>query len=165
MKFSSSSYCIFYGNHVDVLQRMLDYDFLCGRDPSVKAIMVSDKECKPQKVFFGNKEIFVPQVNKRSDLKRYAPFDTLINFASHRTAPAVIREALETKLFTNIFTVAEGIPEKDTREIIALNKKYNINLIGPSVVGGIVAGALRVGNTGGSLENIMASKLYRAGSV
>ncbi|MBP7061730.1 hypothetical protein KA037_05280 [Patescibacteria group bacterium] len=38
-------------------------------------------------------------------------------------------------------------------------------MIGPSVVGGIVAGALRVGNTGGSMENIMASKLYRAGSV
>ena len=165
MKFSSSSYCIFYGNHVDVLQRMLDYDFLCGRDPSVKAIMVSDNECKPQKVFFGSTEIFVPQVNTWSDLKKYAPFDTLINFASHRTAPAVVKEALETKLFQNMFTVAEWIPEKDTREIIALNKKYNINLIGPSVVGGIVAGALRVGNTGGSMENIMASKLYRAGSV
>lgn len=165
MQFSKNSYCIFYGNHIDVLQRMLDYDFLCGRDPSVKAIMVNDQYPQPQKVFFGSQEIFVPQVNNRSYLQQYAPFDTLINFASYRTAPSVIKDAMQTKLFQNIFTVAEGIPEKDTREIIALNKEYNINLIGPSVVGWIVAGALRVGNTGWSLENIMASKLYRPWSV
>jgi ATP-citrate lyase alpha-subunit len=129
MQFSKNSYCIFYGNHIDVLQRMLDYDFLCGRDPSVKAIVVNDQYPQPQKVFFGNKEIFVPQVNDRSLLEQYGPFDTLINFASYRTAPSVIKEAMQTKLFQNIFTVAEGIPEKDTREIIALNKQYNINLI------------------------------------
>jgi ATP-citrate lyase alpha-subunit len=129
MYFDSKSYCIFYGNHIDVLQRMLDYDFLCGRDPSVKAIIVNDQYPQPQKVFFGNKEIFVPQVNRWQDLSQYAPFDTLINFASYRTAPSVIKEAMQTKLFQNIFTVAEGIPEKDTREIIALNKQYNINLI------------------------------------
>lgn len=129
MQFSKNSYCIFYGNHIDVLQRMLDYDFLCGRDPSVKAIMVNDQYPQPQKVFFGNQEIFVPQVNRWQDLNQYAPFDTLINFASYRTAPNVIKDAMQTKLFQNIFTVAEGIPEKDTREIIALNKEYNINLI------------------------------------
>jgi len=144
---------------------MLDYDFLCGRDPSVKAIVINDNNPQAQKVFFGNKEIFIPQVNKREDLSQYPPFDTLINFASHRTAPSVIKDAMATTLFQNIFTVAEGIPEKDTREIIALNKEYNINLIWPSVVGWIVAGALRVGNTWWSLENIMASKLYRPWSV
>lgn len=165
MQFWKNSYCIFYGNHTDVLQRMLDYDFLCGRDPSVKAIVVNDNNPQAQKVFFWNKEIFVPQVNDRSLLEQYGPFDTLINFASYRTAPSVIKEAMQTKLFQNIFTVAEGIPEKDTREIIALNKEYNINLIWPSVVGGIVAGALRVGNTWWSLDNIIKSKLYRPGSV
>jgi len=144
---------------------MLDYDFLCGRDPSVKAIIINDQYPQPQKVFFGNQEIFVPQVNRWQDLTQYAPFDTLINFASYRTGPSVIKDAMQTKLFQNIFTVAEGIPEKDTREIIALNTQYNINLIWPSVVGWIVAGALRVGNTGWSLENIMASKLYRPGSI
>lgn len=165
MQFWKNSYCIFYGNHTDVLQRMLDYDFLCGRDPSVKAIVVNDNNPQAQKVFFWNKEIFVPQVNDRSLLEQYGPFDTLINFASYRTAPSVIKEAMQTKLFQNIFTVAEGIPEKDTREIIALNKEYNINLIWPSVVGWIVAGALRVGNTWWSLDNIIASKLYRPWSV
>jgi len=47
----------------------------------------------------------------------------------------VIKEAMKTELFDRIFTVAEGIPERDTREIIALAKKYKIKLIGPSSVG------------------------------
>lgn len=147
MTSSKKHYAIFYGNHVDVLQRMLDYDFVCGRDPSVKAIMVSDAHPKRQKIFFGNKEIFIPQVNKREDLKQFQPFDMLINFASYRTAPSVIKQALETRLFERIFTVAEGIPERDTRELIALNKDYKVRLIGPSTVGGVFAGSMRVGNT------------------
>lgn len=77
----------------------------------------------------------------------------------------MIKQALETKLFEYIFTVAEGIPERATRELIALAKESTTKLIGPSVVGGIVAGALRIGNTGGSWENILKSKLYRPGSV
>jgi hypothetical protein len=48
----------------------------------------------------------------------------LINFASYRTAPSVIKQALETELFAYIFTVAEGIPERATRELIALQKQY-----------------------------------------
>lgn len=159
--FFMSHYAIFYGNHVDVLQRMLDYDFICGRDPSVKAIMVNDAHPKRQKVFFGNQEIIIPQVNTREALKEFEPVDMLINFASYRTAPSVIEQALETRLFQRIFTVAEGIPEYDTRELIALNREYKVRLLGPSTVGGIFAGSMRIGNTGGSLENLIKSKLHK----
>ncbi|HDZ17666.1 MAG TPA: ATP citrate synthase [archaeon] len=41
----------------------------------------------------------------------------------------------------------------------------NKNIIGPATVGGIRAGAFKIGNTAGTLENIMLSKLYRPGSV
>jgi ATP-citrate lyase alpha-subunit len=142
-----SHYAVLYGNHLDVAQRMLDYDYICGRDPSIKAIMVNDAHPKRQKVFFGNKEIYIPQVNAWDDLIQYQPFDMLINFASYRTAPSVVMQALESRLFAWIFTVAEGIPERDTREIIAHNADYGCRLIGPSSVGGIFAGSMRVGNT------------------
>ena len=158
-------YCAFYGNHVDVLQRMLDYDFICERDPSVKVIIVNDAHPKRQKVFFWDKELFIPQVNNREDLKQFGKIDVLINFASFRTAPTVIKEAMKTELFDWIFTVAEGIPERDTREIIALAKKYQIKLIGPSSVGWLFAGQLRVGNTWGSLDNLIKSKLHTKGSI
>ncbi|MGC9125440.1 MAG: citrate/2-methylcitrate synthase, partial [Caldisericaceae bacterium] len=38
-------------------------------------------------------------------------------------------------------------------------------IIGPATVGGIAAGKFRIGNTGGTIENIVASKLHRPGSV
>ena len=160
-----SHYAIVYGNHIDVVQRMLDYDYLCGRDPSVKAIMVNDAHPKRQKVFFWAKEIYIPQVNTWDALQDYQPFTMLINFASYRTAVQIVLQALETRLFAWIFTVAEWIAERETREIIAHNRVYGCRLIGPSSVGGIFAGSMRIGNTGGSLENLIASNLHRKWSV
>jgi ATP citrate (pro-S)-lyase len=51
-------------------------------------------------------------------------------------------------LFKNIIIIAEGIPERETREIIALNKQYNLNIVGPATVGAMEAGVFRAGNTG-----------------
>jgi len=44
-------------------------------------------------------------------------------------------------------------------------KKKGITIIGPATVGGIKPGAFKIGNTGGMMDNIVASKLYRKGSV
>ncbi len=38
-------------------------------------------------------------------------------------------------------------------------------IIGPATVGGIVPACFRIGNTGGMLDNILFSKLWRTGSV
>ncbi len=89
----------------------------------------------------------------------------LINFASHRSAPDVARAAMASGRFFLQHIVAEGIPEHETRLLIHEAKNRNVMLLGPATVGGIAAGAFRIGNTGGSLENIVASRLYRPGSV
>jgi ATP citrate (pro-S)-lyase len=44
-------------------------------------------------------------------------------------------------------------------------QKKNVTIIGPATVGGIKPGAFKIGNTGGMMDNIVASKLYRPGSV
>jgi len=44
-------------------------------------------------------------------------------------------------------------------------KEKNKWIIGPATVGGISAGGFRIGNTAGMLDNIVASKLHRQGSV
>ena len=61
--------------------------------------------------------------------------------------------------------IAEGAPERQTREIIAKAAEKQVALIGPATVGGIKPGCFRIGNTGGMLDNIVLSKLYRPGSV
>ena len=62
--------------------------------------------------------------------------------------------------------IAEGVPERQTREIIQrAAEKHGVALIGPATVGGIKPGCFRIGNTDGMLDNIVLSKLYRPGSV
>jgi ATP citrate (pro-S)-lyase len=44
-------------------------------------------------------------------------------------------------------------------------KEKGVTIVGPATVGGIKPGAYKIGNTGGMMDNIVASKLYRKGSV
>ena len=68
-------------------------------------------------------------------------------------------------LWLQVAIIAEGIPEHDTRAVNRLAHEKGKNIVGPATVGGIKPGAFRIGNTGGMLDNIVASKLYRRGSV
>ena len=65
----------------------------------------------------------------------------------------------------SIAIIAEGVPERRAREILHVAKSKGITIIGPATVGGIKPGAYKIGNTGGMMDNIVASKLYRKGSV
>jgi ATP citrate (pro-S)-lyase len=89
-----------------------------------------------------------------------------VNFASFRSVYSSVMETLKfSDQIKTIAIIAEGVPESQTR---ALNKeahKKNVGIIGPATVGGIKPGCFRIGNTGGMLDNIVMSKLYRPGSV
>ena len=64
-----------------------------------------------------------------------------------------------------IAIIAEGIPENFTRKLIKLAAAKNVTIIGPATVGGVKPGCFKIGNTGGMMDNILHSKLYRPGSV
>jgi len=51
------------------------------------------------------------------------------------------------------------------RELIAVANQNRKVIIGPATVGGIAAGKFKIGNTAGTVDNILACKLNRAGSV
>jgi ATP citrate (pro-S)-lyase len=72
---------------------------------------------------------------------------------------------MEYPQIRSIAIIAEGVPERRAREILHVAKKKGITIIGPATVGGIKPGAYKIGNTGGMMDNIVASKLYRPGSV
>lgn len=171
MNFTNQSTCILYGTHLDIAQRMLDYDYLCGRSPSISAIMSSGSEGRNYKLFYGEQEMFVPRISMRDQVRNFPFAKILINLASFRSATAVNKEAIASGLFDAVFTIAEGIPERESRELIAYNQEitkqtsHHTQLLWPAIVGGLIAGVIRVGNTGGSLENIVKARLYKAGSV
>ena len=61
----------------------------------------------------------------------------------------------------SIAIIAEGIPENMTRHLINVAEEKKVNIIGPATVGGIKPGCFKIGNTGGMMDNILHSKLYR----
>jgi ATP citrate (pro-S)-lyase len=72
---------------------------------------------------------------------------------------------MKFKQIKTIAIIAEGVPEKRARELLWEAKSKSVLIIGPATVGGITPGAFKIGNTGGMMDNLVASRLYRPGSV
>lgn len=164
--FHINSKVIFFNEHPTPIQGMLDYDWLCGKKTPCIVAIVNPKRSGFHKCFFGPKEIIIPVFKTiKQATNSFKKADIFINFASTRSSFKSSVEALQTGSIKILVLVAEGIPENQTRELIRLAKSNNKWIIGPATVGTIKVGALRVGYSGGSSENIVDSKLYQKGSV
>jgi hypothetical protein len=51
--FNKNSFAIIYGLHLGTAQKMLDFDFICEREPSVVAFIDPGKDISNYKLFFG----------------------------------------------------------------------------------------------------------------
>lgn len=167
--FDKNTQAVIYGFQTRAIQRMLDFDYVCRREiPSVAAVIRPTQVAaiSYHKVFWGAEEIVIP-VYKTLNLaiKKHPEADVLINFSSFRSAFPTSKEALESDNLRTIVIIAEGVPERKSRELIKLAEEKGKTIIGPATVGGIKAGAFKIGNTAGTIENIILSKLYRPGSV
>jgi len=164
--FSDKTRSIVYNMQTRAVQRMLDFDFLSGREtPSVAAI-VNPGNTGTHKAHWGRGEILLPiHPSIEAATKAHPDVDVMVNFASFRSAYPSTKEALENERIRVVAVIAEGVPEAKARELAHLARKLNKIIIGPATVGAIGAGAFKVGNTGGTIENITDQKLYRRGSV
>jgi len=164
--FDRDTQAIIYNYQQRAIQRMLDFDHVCGRaTPSVGAIVNPTRDGF-HKCFFGAKEILIPMVRTVAKAASACPnADVLINFASFRSAYASSLEALGCAGIRTVVIIAEGVPERRMRELIAVAAERGKVIIGPATVGGIAAGKFKVGNTAGTVDNILACKLNRPGSV
>ncbi len=164
--FTKDTQAIFWNNNASAIQRMLDYDFVIGRKtPSVAAIVAPTADSKFQKFFWGGDEIMINLYKTTAEAKKdYPNADVLLNFGSFRTAYDVTMDALNMGGFNTIMITAEGIPERLARKMNAVAREKNVTVIGPATVGAIAPGAFKIANIGGTIENIINSKLHRAGS-
>ncbi len=164
--FDKNTKAIFWNLNRNAIQRMLDYDYVVGREPSVVAIVAPTQSRKFDKFFYGTQEIMIPIYKSTTEAaKDFPEADVLLNFASFRTAYDVTMEALDIPTIRTIAITAEGIPERFARIMRIKAKELGKWIIGPATVGGIAPGAFRIANTGGTIENIVNSKLHRPGSV
>jgi ATP-citrate lyase alpha-subunit len=164
--FTRDTQAIFWNNNTTAIQRMLDYDYTIKREkPSVAAIVAPTASGKFEKFFYGADEVMIPTYKTTAEAKAAQPqADVLLNFASFRTAYDVTMEALHIGGFKTIMITAEGIPERLARGMNQAARDAGVVVIGPATVGGIVPGAFKIANVGGTIENIVNSKLHRAGS-
>ena len=164
--YTRDTQAIFWNNNKTAIQRMLDYDYTIKRDtPSVAAIVAPTSSNKFDKFFFGPDEVMIPLYKTTAEAKAAQPqADVLLNFASFRTAYDVTMEALDIGGFSSMMITAEGIPERLARGMNEYARSKNVVIVGPATVGAIAPGAFKIANIGGTIENIVQSKLHRAGS-
>jgi ATP citrate (pro-S)-lyase len=155
------------GNHPAIVQSILDFDFACGKkEPSVIGCITSNR--KSIKMFFGTSEVLVPCFPKVQKVPAHlAPkVQWMINVQSGRRAyesTVAFFDAFPKALGGHIF--AENVPEKHATELL---QKYGREkaIAGPSGVGLLVPGHLKLGAIGGTdLHQIEASKLATEGSI
>ncbi|UEC42353.1 MAG: ATP-citrate (pro-S-) -lyase [Methanothrix sp.] len=164
--FDRNTRAFVYGFQTNAIQRMLDFDYLCRREvPSVAAI-INPNRAGVHKVFWGTEEILLPMYRTIPEAVAAHPsVDVMVNFASFRSAFETSMEALASPGIKTVAIIAEGVPERMARVMAATAERMKKTIIGPATVGGLTAGAFRIGNTAGTIENIIESKLHRPGCV
>ena len=164
--FTKDTKAFIYGGQTAAVQRMLDFDFMCRKDePSVVA-MITPERSGFELFFWGTREIRIPRITSITQAtSRYPTADVMINFASQRSAYDVTMEALNSDSIRTVIVIAEGVPERQERILAATAKEKAKWIIGPATVGGVKAGAFKIGNAAGTMQNIREAKLYRPGSV
>lgn len=165
--FSNKTRSIIWGMQTRAVQSMLDFDFVCRRcEPSVAAIVYPFTGDHKQKFYWGHKEVLIPVYKQMKDaMAKHTDADVMVTFASLRSAYESTMETLQFPQIRTIAIIAEGIPENMTRKMILAAQRRNVTIIGPATVGGVKPGCFKIGNTGGMMDNILHSKLYRPGSV
>lgn len=165
--FTNKTRALIYGLQPQAVQNMLDFDYICGRTtPSVAGMVYPFEANHYSKFYWSTKEILVPiYQDLDAAIAKFPEVDVVINFSSFRSVYDSTMDILKHKQIRTIAIIAEGVPERRTRHLIREAGRKNVTIIGPATVGGIKPGCFRIGNTGGMLDNVIASKLYRPGSV
>ncbi len=155
------------GNHPQIVQAVLDFDYLAGKTrPSVVGIIAGTR--KAQKFFFGRQEILVPCFKGVAAVpeKLRPRIQWMINAQSgRRTFESTVAffDAFPDALGGHLF--AENVPEAHAMELLRRYGKDYV-IAGPSGVGILISGALKLGAIGGTdASQITASHLATPGSV
>ncbi|KAM1697178.1 hypothetical protein TB1_030628 [Malus domestica] len=115
------------------------------------------------KSYFSVKEIAIPvHSNIEASYAAHPIADVFINFASYRSDAASSMAALKQPTIRVVAIIAEGVPESaegvpesDTKQLIAYARVTNKVVIGSATVGGIQAGAFKIGDTAETINNFI----------
>lgn len=155
------------GSHPGILQSMLDFDFLAGKsEPDLKGIVASGR--KYIRLFWGDKEKRIPVYSSLDMIPNSVKTSVtlFLNLTSGRRTMSSTLEALkEFPRLKGGSLFAENMPEKHSIEIFQkLNRQQFI--VGPSSVGLLIPGYLKLGAIGGTqAKQLVHAHLFERGNV
>ena len=136
--FDKNTKAFIHGTQTKAAQRMLDFDYMCGREEPSVAGFITPTGGGYYQLFWGTKEIRLPRYTSMDEaVKAHPEADVMVNFSSERSCAETTMEALETKTIRTIIMIAEGVPQRDVRKIAKLAKEKKKWIIGPATVGGL----------------------------
>ncbi|KAH0870069.1 hypothetical protein HID58_077091 [Brassica napus] len=144
------------------------HEYSCGCETPYMAGIINPGSEGFQKLFFGQEEIVIPVHAAMRCASNRGCIHQLYSSTLHPSGGSVVASsmpALKQPTIKVVAIIAEGVPESDTKQLIAYARANNKVVIGPATVGGIQAGAFKIGDTAGTIDNIIQCKLYRPGSV
>lgn len=152
------------GNHPAIVQSILDFDYLSGNERSIVALVTGGR--KSLKLFWGTKEFLLPCYADFAAIPNKEAVRFLLNVQSGRRAyesTVAFFDTFPDALGAHIF--AENVPEAHATALI---ERYGSSklIAGPSGVGFVVPGHLKLGAIGGvDSTQLLSNKLMTKGSV
>lgn len=159
---------IILGSHPGIIQSMLDYDYLIGHDkPSIIAIIAGGH--KQERYFWGESEVTIPVYSSLTGVpeKARTVVTAVINVLSARRVRTSTEEAMVTLPAMKLAVIfAEQTPESHSLALSKLAADKDVLLVGPSSVGLLVPGFLKVGAIGGTQhEQLTSANVIESGDT
>lgn len=156
------------GIHPGIIQSMLDYDYMIGRKkPSIIAIIASGR--RQERFFWGEEEVIIPVYSglEKIDAATLKKCNGILNVLSARRVFTAMQAALAVLPNVKVATIfAEQTPERHAQELKKLAPKRGILLTGPSSVGVLLPGIVKLGAIGGTQHpQISAAGIFSAGDT
>lgn len=156
------------GSYSPITQSILDFDYLSGRKtPSVRGIIKANK--KGERFFYGHDEILIPYYRNLDETGEEFNKDInfFLNVASARRV--LMTSELTINTLPNIIggvIFAENTPERHSLELYKETQDKGIFVAGPSSVGFLVPGKIKLGAIGGvEVKQLFNPVLYEQGNI
>lgn len=156
------------GIHAGVIQSMLDYDFMIGRsEPSILAVVAKGRS--QERFFWGKDETSLrvyPDLSSVS-LDTLKTCTMVINTQSARHVKNSTLESIALLPQLRVISIfAENTPELHSLQIRQAAAVRNILVVGPSSVGLLIPGVVKLGAIGGTLhEQLVEAHVKSSGDI
>ena len=149
---STSHPTLIIGQHLAVIQSMLDFDYLCGKTtPDICGLITGSRGVS--KLFWGKKErLFVTYrtIADYAQANSSQTIDWFVHVSSARRVKSDIERIFDIYPFIQGGVIfAEGLTEQHALSIYHTSIKHGALVVGPATVGFLVPGALKLGAIGG----------------